>query len=436
MKKMNPKQVHTLLEQYILADGYDIVVDTERSHGSYMFDARSEKEYLDFFSFFASMPLGYNHPKMRDPEFVKELADVALHKVSNSDFYTTTFAEFVEIMADFAMPSYMKKMFFVSGGALAVENALKTAFDWKVRLNFSKGMKEEKGKKIIHFKQAFHGRTGYTLSLTNTSDPRKYMYFPLFDWPRVDNPKMMFPIEEHLDEVMKSERKAVAQIEDICRREGDDIAGLIIEPIQGEGGDNHFRPEFFKELRRLADQYEFLLIFDEVQSGGGITGKMWAHEHHGVQPDIICFGKKFQTCGIMVGDRVLSVDKNCFEEGSRINSTWGGNIVDMKRVTRYLEIIREEKLIENAAETGAYLLEKLQELAKKYPVIDNVRGKGLFCSFDMKEGRDEFLNRCYKEEQLIVLPCGDISVRFRPFLDVKKEDIDEGIRRIEKVLSH
>lgn len=438
MKKINAGQVHEILGKYILCDGYDMVVDTDKSHGSYMYDGKHGKEYLDFFSFFASMPLGFNHPKMNNDEFIKEIGKVALHNISNSDFYTTTMAEFVNIMAEVAMPSYMKKMFLISGGALAVENGLKTAFDWKVRKNFAKGIKEEKGTKIIHYKQSFHGRTGYTLSLTNTADPRKYQYFPLFDWPRIENPKMIFPMNEaNLAKVIESEKRSIAQIVEACEKYKDDIAGLLIEPIQGEGGDNHFRPEYMAELRRLADKYEFLLIFDEVQSGGGITGKMWACEHDNVKPDIICFGKKFQICGIFVGDRVLEVPNNVFQESSRINSTWGGNIVDMKRVTRYLEIIRDEKLVENAAKMGKILVDGLHKIAEKTGKISNVRGKGLFVSFDTasKEARKKFLNDCMVKENLLVLPCGDVSVRFRPFLDVKEADIIEGLKRIERVLS-
>jgi len=438
MKKINAKQVHEILGKYILCYGYDIVVDAEKSHGSYLYDAKHKKEYLDFFSFFASMPLGFNHPKMNNRKFIEEIGRISLHNISNSDFYTTTMAEFTQTMAEVAMPKYMKKMFFISGGALAVENALKTAFDWKVRKNFAKGIKTEKGTKIIHFKQSFHGRTGYTLSMTNTSDPRKYQYFPMFDWPRVENPKMIFPMnEQNLKKVKEQEKKSIAQITEACKKYKDDIAGLIIEPIQGEGGDNHFRPEYMAELRKLADKYEFLLIFDEVQSGGGITGKMWAHEHDGVKPDVICFGKKFQICGIMVGDRVLEVPNNVFAESSRINSTWGGSIVDMKRVTRYLEIIRDDKLLDNAKKMGKVLITGLEKIAKKTGKVSNVRGKGLFVSFDLesKDARKKFLNDCMTKENLIVLPCGDVSVRFRPFLDVKEEDILEGLKRIERVLS-
>src|SRR5690606_15783825 len=154
-------------------------------------------------------------------------------------------------------------LFLIAGGALAVENALKVAFDWKVRRNIATFSKPPTGRmhkidgmgsKIIHFREAFHGRSGYTMSMTNTNDERKYMYFPKFDWPRIMNPKLRFPItDEVLADVKRAEEIAITQIEYALQQHPGDIAGLIIEPIQGEGGDNHFRPEFFKELRRLAD---------------------------------------------------------------------------------------------------------------------------------------------------------------------------------------
>ncbi|HHH84548.1 MAG TPA: L-lysine 6-transaminase, partial [Firmicutes bacterium] len=302
-----PKDVHKVIGEHMLADGFDMVYDIRKSHGSYLYDVKQEREYLDFFSFFASQPLGHNHPRMTEPGFLEHIARVAISNPSNSDIYTSEMAAFTHAVASITMPSYMKYQFFVSGGALAVENAMKTAFDWKVRKNFKKGYKEEKGLKIIHFEQAFHGRTGYTLSVTNTFDPRKTKYFPKFDWPRIPNPKLIFPLEEHLDEVKKNEEKALSMIRDLVRNDADDYAAILIEPVQGEGGDNHFRPEFMQALQGICRENDILFILDEVQSGLGITGKMWAHEHYDIQPDIISFGKKMQVCGIFAGPRIDEV---------------------------------------------------------------------------------------------------------------------------------
>ncbi len=433
---VSPTQVHDILRRHMLVDGFHVVPDYQASQGSRLVDSLTGRTLIDFYTNFASTPIGYNHPRMVEPAFVEHLGKAALVKPANSDVYTTLMAEFVETFATVAVPeSHAGHLFFIEGGALAVENALKTAFDWKVRSNAARGLGET-GSKVLHFRQAFHGRTGYTLSLTNTADPRKTQYFPAFDWPRVDNPKMIFPLEEHLAEVEAAEARAIDQIEEAIRRHGDDIACLIVEPIQGEGGDNHFRPEFLAELRRLADEHTFLLIFDEVQTGLGLTGNWWAWQGLGVEPDIFCFGKKTQVCGIAAGPRIDEVEDNVFKVSSRINSTWGGNLVDMVRSTRYLQIIRDEKLVDNARRQGELLLAGLHDLAAAHPgAISNVRGRGLMCAFDLDDV--EVRNRALaigREEGVFALPCGERSIRFRPFLDVSAEDIRDGLAALDRAI--
>lgn len=434
--KIRPEAVLSTLGQHMLVDGYSFVYDHRASQGSWLADAVTGKRFLDLFSFFASAPVGYNHPAMRDPAFREKMADIATINPSNSEVYTVEMAEFVDTFARLAAPADMPHYFFVAGGAPAVENALKTAFDWKVRKNFAKGHTREVGHKIMHFKEAFHGRLGYTVSLTNTADPRKYMYFPRLDWPRIDNPKLHFPLTpETLAEVEQAERHAVAQMEAAFRDNKDEIAAIIIEPVQAEGGENHFRPEFFAELRRLADENEALLIFDEIQTGAGMSGTFWAGEQTGVKPDIIVFGKKLQVCGIIVGPRIDEVERNVFVEPSRINSTWGGNLVDMVRATRYLEIIHDEKLVENAASQGQFMLESLASLPGHGTQFNNLRGKGLLIAFDLPthERRQEVLLKALANEMLL-LPCGNRSIRLRPHLDLSREVAEEALVRLEKVL--
>jgi len=384
------------------------------------------------------MSVGYNHPYVLENK--DRLTDASLNKPTNSDVYSTQMAEFVETMGRMAQPEYLPYAFYVSGGALAVENALKTAFDWKVRKNLANG-KNEGGSKIIHFQESFHGRTGYTLSLTDSPDSRKTDYFPKFEWPRIINPKLEFPATDEVIQIVKEkEAKAVDQIEIAMKEYPDEIAGLIIEPIQGEGGDNHFRESFFRQLRELANEYEFLLIYDEVQSGGGITGKMWAHQHYGddCQPDIISFGKKTQVCGIFASNRLNEVESHVFEESSRLNSTWGGNLVDMVRFTIYLEIIERENLLDQVKENGAYLKLGLESLQKNYPeTVFNVRNRGLFGAFDLKSGeeRDKSIELIAKEGA-IMLGCGTKSIRFRPHLNISRLEIDQGIDMINRALKH
>ena len=444
---MKASDVHAQISKYLPAGGEPIVVDIEGSQGAYLRDALTGKDYIDFFTYFASVPIGHNHPKMHDSAFIEKLLSVAITKPSSSDFFTTYMAEFVETFARLAMPTDMKHLFLISGGALAVENGLKVAFDWKVRKNFQRIAKpasnghlhriEGLGSKVIHFRDAFHGRSGYTMSMTNTDDERKYLYFPKFEWPRILNPKLRFPItKEVLADVQHAEEIAIAQIESAVRQFPGDIAALILEPIQGEGGDNHFRPEFFKELRRLADEHEFLFIVDEIQSGMGITGKWWAIEHMGVKPDIIVFGKKAQVCGIIVGPRIDDVEDNVFAQESRINSTWGGDLTDMVRSQRFLEILHEENLLENAAKMGKRLLTGLQSVADSSKgFVTNVRGLGLMAAFDVpdKAARDALQERL-KENGLYALKSGARSIRFRGMLDTPADIIDKTIKIVEKSL--
>ncbi len=424
--RISPKDVHNIIGSRMLADGFDMVLDLEKSKGMILHDSRSNRDILDFFGFFASNPVGINHPDMFDPDFLKDLQIAALNKVTNSDIYTVQMAEFVDTFSKTVTPPYMKYMFFIEGGALAVENALKTAFDWKVRKNFKNGYKVEKGTKIMHLKEAFHGRSGYTLSLTNTYDPRKTQYFPKFDWPRVVNPKLTFPLnEKNLMEVEKVEEQALNQMQTYFEKYKDDIAAFIMEPIQGEGGDNHFRKEFIQEAFKIVHENDSLFIVDEVQAGMGITGKWWAHQHFGIEPDIIAFGKKSQVCGIMAGKKVDEVEENVFKVSSRINSTWGGNLADMVRAKKYIEIMVKEKLVENADRVGKVVVESLNNIYNKYPsLIQNPRGRGLMDAFDLKDEktRDEFYNRLYSKG-VVALKASEKTVRLRPPLIVSEEDV-------------
>jgi len=429
-----PDNVHHTLSRYMLVDGFDLVLDLKKSKGCQIYDSRRKKFLLDGFSFFASSPLGTNHPALLDSAFVKKIGEIAVNKPTNSDLYTQEMADFVNTFGQLAVPNYFSHLFFVSGGSLAVENGLKTAFDWKVRKNLAAG-KGEKGSKVIHFKDAFHGRTGYTLPMTNTFDPNKTKYFPVLKWPRIINPKITFPLnDENLQEVEDLEKQAAEEIEQAFLDHPDDIAALIIEPIQGEGGDNHFRKEFFKEIRRLCDEHEIMFMVDEVQSGVGLTGKMWAHEYFDVKPDILAFGKKTQVCGIMVGKKVDEVKDNVFTVSSRINSTWGGNLVDMVRAQKYFEVIDDENLVRNAEVQGKRLLVGLESLQEKYPhLLSNARGRGLMCAFDLPspDQRDEMKNRLYANG-LVVLGCGASTIRFRPPLIITEEEIDETLSIINK----
>ncbi|MFC1729254.1 L-lysine 6-transaminase [candidate division KSB1 bacterium] len=430
MQNIPPSEVRKILGEHMLTDGYDIVLDLNKSQGAYLHDSQAGKKYLDFFTFFASNPIGMNHPKMLTAQFMDRIARTAVNKPSNSDVYTEELASCVKTFSRVAIPDYLPHLFFVSGGALAVENCMKAAFDWKVRKNFENGIKDEKGHQIIHFRNAFHGRSGYTLSVTNT-DPAKTDYFTKFNWPRIPEPYLTFPLtDQAIRDAEKREKESIDMIHKAIKDNPDDIAAILIEPIQGEGGDNFFRKEFFQALRTICDESEIMLIFDEVQTGMGLTGKMWCHQHYDVKPDLMAFGKKTQVCGILGSQRLDEVTDNVFHVSSRINSTFGGNLVDMVRLEKFLEIIEEENLVENARIKGEYLLAGLSNLEQQFnDKISNVRGLGLFCAFDMPstDMRNTVVSNAWNNG-MIVLGCGTKSIRCRPRLNVTEDEIDEAMK--------
>jgi L-lysine 6-transaminase len=427
--------VHDVLGRSILLDGMDLVLDLDASRGSCLVDARDGRRYLDMFTFFASSALGMNHPALADDaDFRAELAAAALNKPSNSDVYTVPMARFVETFARVLGDPALPHLFFIDGGALAVENALKVAFDWKSRLNESRGLDPELGTRVLHLRGAFHGRSGYTLSLTNT-DPNKVARFPKFDWPRIDAPYLRDGADDRA--MAELEGESLRQARSAFEAHPHDIACFLAEPIQGEGGDRHFRPQFFAAMRALCDEFDALLIFDEVQTGCGLTGTAWAYRQLGVTPDVVAFGKKTQVCGIMAGGRVDEVPDNVFRVSSRINSTWGGNLADMVRSRRILETIEADGLIENAATQGRYLLGRLRELARDLPdVVLDVRGRGLMCAFSLPSAqqRDELIRRLW-DRRVIMLASGETSVRFRPALTVSPGELDAAVAAVRAELS-
>ncbi len=427
-KSIDAPHVLQELEQHILMDGFKIVIDLDKSRGSYMANAATGKTLIDLYGFFGSLPIGFNHPYFDEPEVKNDLARAAKIKIANSDVYSEDYAEFVETFSRVMPLPPLGRYLFIEGGALAVENCLKAAMDWKVRKNMAAG-RGERGTEIMHFRKAFHGRSGYTMSLTNT-DPRKTDLFAKFNWPRVSTPGIDFSLNEGERErdVIGREEKSEAEIRKIIAERGDDIAAIIIEPIQGEGGDNHFRGEWLRKLRAICDESEMLLIFDEVQCGAGTTGKAWCCQHFDVVPDLAAFGKKVQVCGVLAGPRLDEVKDNAFRLPSRLNSTWGGNFTDMVRSKHFLRVIEQENLVENAAKVGAYFVEQLRGLQKECDRISAVRGRGLFIAFDLPDAktRDQVWRELF-DAGVLTLKSGEDAIRFRPALDISNEVVDEAL---------
>jgi L-lysine 6-transaminase len=432
-KALSPSKVLETIEQHVLLDGFKVVVDLDKSRGSYLHNAVSNKRLIDLYGFFGSMPIGFNHPYFDDPAVQRDLVRAAKVKVANSDVYSEDYAKFVDTFERVVGLPPLERYLFIEGGALAVENCLKAAMDWKVRKNMAAG-RGERGTQVLHFRRAFHGRSGYTMSLTNT-DPRKTDLFAKFDWPRVSCPHIDFslPESEREADVIAREQKAEREIRDFIDQRNIDICAIIIEPIQGEGGDNHFRGEWLQKLRKICDESDILLIFDEVQCGMGATGRNWCCEHFNVVPDLLAFGKKAQVCGVMAGSRIDEVKDNAFRLSSRLNSTWGGNFTDMVRSTHFLRIIEKEHLVENAEKVGTCFLDQLRDLQKEEPLISAARGRGLFLAFDLPDAktREEFWKGFF-DLGVLTLRSGENSIRFRPPLDITTEVIDEAMDAMRK----
>ena len=428
-----PADVHAVLGRSMLVDGFDLVLDLGASRGSHLVDARTGRSFLDLFTFYASSALGMNHPALAEDErFRGELLEAAMNKPANSDVYSVPMARFVETFARVLGDPALPHLFFVEGGALAVENALKVAFDWKSRWNSAHGRDGRLGTKVLHLRDAFHGRSGYTLSLTNT-DPVKTERFPSFAWPRIPSPYISSahaPVEQREAEALAAARAAFVQFPH-------DIACFIAEPVQGEGGDHHLRPQFLQAMQRLCREFDALFVLDEVQTGCGLTGTAWAYQQLGLAPDVVAFGKKTQVCGIMAGGRVDEVPDNVFAMSSRINSTWGGSLTDMVRARRILEVIEADGLIACAATTGTQLLHLLHGLAGRHPEVTDVRGRGLMCAFSLPTGalRGRVVDALRDEEDVLLLGCGSRSIRFRPALTVTVADLQVGVAALDRVLT-
>ncbi len=426
--------VYDVLKASILVDGFDLILDVEGSRGgSYLRDLRDGTEYLDMFGFFGSSALGMNHPAIAgDEEFQQELAVVASNKPSNSDIYTEPMARFVaafaRVLGGFGTPTLVLRR----RRSLAVENALKVAFDWKSRWNESRGLSADLGTKVLHLTEAFHGRSGYTMSLTNTEPGKVARFPPKFDWPRIDSPYLADGRD-----VEAAERQALDQARRAFADNPDDIACFIAEPIQGEGGDHHLRPEFLQAMQELCHENDALFILDEVQTGCGITGTAWAYQQLGLSPDVVAFGKKTQVCGIMAGGRVDEVHDNVFHVSSRINSTWGCNLTDMVRARRILEVVEQDRLIDRVRFTGAHLLARLTEVCGRYAAATEPRGRGLMCAITLEDSdlRDRVVQRLREDEHVMILPPGRGGIRFRPALTVTTSELDDAVDAVERVLA-
>ncbi len=376
---------------------FNIKIDFEKSHDSYIYDKNTNRYFLDFFGFFSSLPLGYNHQIFKEKKFIDAINRIGNIKVANNAVETDEGIQFFERFSRYTGMHIFKYFHFCCTGALAVESALKVAIDYK------------KSKKpiIISFKGGFHGINCWGLATDRFSPiDLRLEACPEVNWPKVND----------IDEIKKF----------IEENGAEDIAAILVEPIQCTFGDRYFPSDFFIQLRKLCDENDICLIFDEIQTGLGVTGKIWYYQHLNIEPDIIVFGKKTQVAGIMVKEQFGATFKSPVR---RLKVTFDGELIDMVRCMYILEAYERYNILENVNERSAQLFFEL----KKIEFIKNLRRQGLLIAFDLptQDLKDKFAKSCF-ENQLLVSPASYNCIRLRPNLNVSAEEIQEAVKIIRK----
>lgn len=396
---------------------YDFVWDiTEDAEGPFCTDADGNV-LLDFTSHVAAAPLGYNNPKILDK--LEEFDLVAPMKIAGQDFYVSTGttpddtdlptpAHLMDRLTELTEQYDMDTVFLSNSGAEAVENAIKICYDHC-----------ETPKYGLTFEGAFHGRTLGALSLNRSKSVHR----------------RTFPEISGIQEVPYT-RAGIESLrakldEDQGHLPADQVAFLILEPVQGEGGYKIPSPEFMRAVNDLCAEHDIPIIADEIQSGAGRTGEMWASDHYDLVPDVITSAKALRV-GATVSRSEMFPD-----EKSRLSSTWGaGDILASMQGTLTLTAIEEYDLLTNAEEQGSYLLDRLEAVRASYDeTVTDVRGLGLMAAieFDTAERRENVLEAAL-QRGLLTLGCGQKTLRLLPPLDVRNREIDIAVRLLEDAI--
>jgi 4-aminobutyrate aminotransferase len=397
-----------------------------RGEGAVIEDVDGNR-FLDFNAGIAVCSTGHCHPRI--VKAIQEQAARLIH-MSGTDFYYGPQAELARKLAAIAPGPGNKRVIFTNSGTESVEAAFKLA------------RYHTKRKHMIAFFGAFHGRTMGALSLTASKVTQRVRFAPLipqvshvdfpncYRCPRQSNAACCF---DGLDQIENNLFKRTVS--------PDEVAAIIVEPIQGEGGYIIPPPEFHKRLKALAQRHGILLIADEIQTGMGRTGKMFAMEHWGVEPDIICLAKGIAS-GMPLGAIIARDDIMDWPPGSHA-STFGGNPVSCAAALETIALL-EEGLIVNAAHVGGYLMKRLRDLQTRHELIGDVRGKGLMIGIELVRDRatkepavaerNAIVQECF-QKGLLLLGCGASSIRFSPPLVIDRADADIAVEILDEVLS-
>lgn len=400
--------------------------DAKRSLGNYLVDVDGNV-ILDVYGHIAALPVGYNHPDLLAAWHDGRFDWAAGYRPALGIAPPAEWVDLVERTLMRIAPKGLGKLVTVTTGSEAVENAIKAAFirlarrrrggaaasDAELAASMLNAQPGVNAFKIVSFEGGFHGRSLGALSLTR-SKPIHKLDIPAFDWPMIPFPALRFPLADHAAENRAAEARSLEALEAVFAVHSEDVAAVIVEPIQGEGGDRHASASFFRELRRRTSERGVALILDEVQTGGGATGTLWAHEAFGLSepPDIVTFSKKMQLGGYYCRDEFAPA------EPFRIFNTFLGDPLRGAQLEVILEIIEKGRLLENVKATGAWLLTALEDLAIRYPaLLSGARAQGTFAAIDAPDAATQArLLAALRARGLEVGGSGARSVRFRPAL--------------------
>lgn len=423
--------------------------DYEASRGNYLVDVDGNR-FLDIYGQIASLPIGYNHPAIVDAMTDKQNMALLAQRPCLGIFPPADWVDRIESTLAKVQPRGLVDVNTLMCGSCSNENAYKAVFIWyqtKLRggarpstfdleTSMSHKLPGTPNLGILSFQGGFHGRLLGCLSTTHSKAIHK-VDIPAFDWPVASFPRLRYPMEAHQAANEAEEARCLDEVERLLQENQQTdgttkakIAGMVVEPIQAEGGDNHASPAFFRALRTLAADYGVAFIVDEVQTGGGSTGKFWAHEHWELEnpPDIVTFSKKLQTGGYFAKEEFR------LQEGFRIFNTWMGDPSKMISLQAFLEVLERDNLLENTQVTGDFLHHGLEELSTKYPsLISNVRGQGTYLAIDLptEAQRNDYIG-ILKMLGVAAGGCGTVSVRFRPALVFQPRHAAECLTKLDE----
>lgn len=421
--------------------------DFDKSLGNYLVDADGNR-VLDMFGQIASIPVGYNHPRITSLMQTPEMISLAVNRSALGMMPPARWPEMLRNSLLKVAPKGMTNVQTMACGSCSNENAFKAAMIlYRKRQRIDEGRNhleftEEESCScmqnqapgspdlaILSFEKSFHGRTFAALSATR-SKPIHKLDLPAFDWPVAPFPTLKYPLDQHQAENRAEEDRCLLAVDEILRTWKDPVAGVLVEPIQSEGGDNHATPHFFRELQKICNKRGTAFIVDEVQTGLGASGSMWAHEKWGLEspPDLMTFSKKALTGGFYY------TDKFRIDAGYRVFNTWMGDAIRVRQLEEVIEVIKDEDLLSSTKEAGKALVDCLNRHAAAGAPIQNVRGNGTIvaCDAPTPELRDQLYARL-RDNGALVGVNGPQTLRFRPsliFSPIHVEQFDEVLTKV------